>query len=44
MGVPKNPTSKRRRIIQYWSDKDEEENPTTDLLNPCQKKGIEQTV
>jgi hypothetical protein len=30
MGVPKNPTSKRSRIIQDWSDEDEEENPTTD--------------
>jgi hypothetical protein len=39
-----NLTSKRRRIIQDWSDKDEEENPATDLLNPRQRKGVEQTV
>jgi hypothetical protein len=43
-GVPENLTSKRRWIIQDWSDEDEEENLTTDLLNPCQKKGIEQIV
>jgi hypothetical protein len=34
MGVPENPTSKRRRIIQNWSDEDKEENPTADLLTP----------
>jgi hypothetical protein len=33
-GVPENPTNKRRRIIQDWSDEDEEENLTADLLNP----------
>jgi hypothetical protein len=33
-GVLKNPTSKRRRIIQDWSDEDKEENLTADLLNP----------
>jgi hypothetical protein len=33
-GVPKNSTSKRRQIIQDWSDEDEEENLTADLLNP----------
>jgi hypothetical protein len=32
--VPKNPTSKRRQIIQNWSDEEEKENPTTDLLTP----------
>jgi hypothetical protein len=36
-----NPTSKRCQIIQDWSDEDEEENPTADLLNPRQRKGIE---
>jgi hypothetical protein len=34
MGVPKNLTSKRRRIIQDRLDEDEEENLTADLLNP----------
>jgi hypothetical protein len=29
-----NLTSKRRQIIQDWSDDDEEENPTANLLNP----------
>jgi hypothetical protein len=42
--VPKNPTSKRRRIIQNWSDEEEEENLTADLLNPRRKKDVEQTV
>jgi hypothetical protein len=37
--MPENPTSKRRRMIQSWSDEDEEENPATDLLTPCQRKG-----
>jgi hypothetical protein len=41
MGVPENLTSKRHRIIQNWSDEDEEENPTADLLTPHQKKGVE---
>jgi hypothetical protein len=41
-GVPENPTSKRCQIIQNWSDEDEEENPTTDLLTPHQRKGAEQ--
>jgi hypothetical protein len=40
-GMPENPTSKRRRMIQSWSDKDEEENPTADLLTPRRRKGIE---
>jgi hypothetical protein len=44
IGVPKNPTSKRRRMLQSWSDEDEEENPTTDLLIPRRRKGVEQTV
>jgi hypothetical protein len=39
-----NLTSKHRRIIQDWSDEDEEENLTTDLLNPRHRKGIEQIV
>jgi hypothetical protein len=43
MGVLENPTSKRRQMIQSWSDEDEEENPTVDLLIPRQRKGIEQT-
>jgi hypothetical protein len=43
MGVLENPTSKRRRMIQSWSDEYEEENPATDLLTPHQRKGIEQT-
>jgi P pilus assembly chaperone PapD len=34
MGVLENLTSKRRWIIQSWSDEDEEENPTADLLIP----------
>jgi hypothetical protein len=42
-GMPENPTSKRRRMIQSWSDKDEEENPATNLLTPRQRKGVEQT-
>jgi hypothetical protein len=33
-GAPENLTNKRRRIIQDWSDEDEEENSTADLLNP----------
>jgi hypothetical protein len=36
-----NQTSKRHRIIQDWSDEDKEENPTADLLNPRQRKGVE---
>jgi hypothetical protein len=44
MGVPENLTSKRRQIIQDWSDEDEEENPNANLLNPRQRKGIEQIV
>jgi hypothetical protein len=43
-GAPVNSTSKRRRIIQDWSDEDDEENPIVDLLNPRQRKGVEQTV
>jgi hypothetical protein len=43
MGMPENPTSKRRRMIQSWSDEDEEENPAADLLTPRQRKGVEQT-
>jgi hypothetical protein len=43
MGVPENLTSKRRWMIQSWSDKDEEENPTANLLIPRQRKGVEQT-
>jgi hypothetical protein len=34
MGVPENPTNKHRWMIQSWSDEDEEENPTADLLIP----------
>jgi hypothetical protein len=44
MGLPENPTSKRHRMIQSWSDEDEEENPTADLLIPRQRKGVEQTI
>jgi hypothetical protein len=44
MGVLENPTSKRRQIIQNWSDEEEEENPTANLLNPHRWKGVEQTV
>jgi hypothetical protein len=44
MGVPENLTSKHRRIIQDWSDENEEENSTADLLNPHQRKGVEQIV
>jgi hypothetical protein len=44
MGVPENPTSKQRRMIQSWLDEDEEENPTADLLIPRQRKGVEQTI
>jgi hypothetical protein len=44
MGVPENPTSKPRLMIQSWSDEDEEENPTADLLIPRQRKGVEQTI
>jgi hypothetical protein len=43
MGTQENPANKRRRMIQSWSDEDEEENPATDLLTPHQRKGIEQT-
>jgi hypothetical protein len=43
MGVPENPTSKRRQMIQSWSDEDEEENLTADPLIPRQRKGGEQT-
>jgi hypothetical protein len=42
--VPENPTSKRRRIIQDWSDEDEENDPTVNLLNSRQRKDVEQTV
>jgi hypothetical protein len=38
-GAPENLTSKHRRIIQDWSDEEEEENLTADMLNPCQRKG-----
>jgi hypothetical protein len=41
MGVLENPTSKRHRMIQSWSDEDEEENSTTDLLIPRQRKHVE---
>jgi hypothetical protein len=43
MGMPENLTSKHCQMIQSWSDEDEEENPTADLLIPHQRKGIEQT-
>jgi hypothetical protein len=43
MGMLENPTSKHRQMIQSWSDDEEEENPTTNLLIPRQRKGIEQT-
>jgi hypothetical protein len=43
IGVPENSTSKHRRMIQSWSDEDEEENPTANLLIPRQRKGVEQT-
>jgi hypothetical protein len=43
MGVPENPTSKRRRMIKNWLDEDKEENPSTDLLIPRWRKGAEQT-
>jgi hypothetical protein len=43
-GVAENPTSKRHRIIQDWSDEDKEENSTADLLNPHRRKGVERTV
>jgi hypothetical protein len=43
-GMPENLTSKRRRIIQDWSDEDEENDPTTDLLNPRRRKDVERTV
>jgi hypothetical protein len=42
--VPENLTNKRRQIIQDWSDEDEENDPTADLLNPHQRKDVEQTV
>jgi hypothetical protein len=42
--VLENPTSKRRRIIQDWSDEDEENDPTADLLNPHWRKDVEQMV
>jgi hypothetical protein len=41
IGMPKNPTSKRRLIIQSWSDEYGEENSAADLLTPCQRKGVE---
>jgi hypothetical protein len=44
MGVLENPTSKRRQMIQSWSDEDEEENPIADLLIPHQRKGVEQAI
>jgi hypothetical protein len=44
MGVPENPTSKHRWMIQSWSDEDEEENPTSNLCIPRQRKGVEQTI
>jgi hypothetical protein len=40
-GMPENLTSKRRRMIQSWSDEDKEENPVVDLLTPRQRKGLE---
>jgi hypothetical protein len=43
-GAHENLTSKCRRIIQDWSDEDEQENPVADLLYPGQRKGVEQTV
>jgi hypothetical protein len=43
-GAPENPTSKHRRIIQDWSDEEEEENLTADMLNPCQRKDVERMV
>jgi hypothetical protein len=42
-GMPENPTSKHRRMIQSWSDDEEEENPAADLLIARQRKGVEQT-
>jgi hypothetical protein len=30
-------------MIQNWSDEDDEENLTIDLLIPRQRKGVEQT-
>jgi hypothetical protein len=42
--VLENLTSKRRRIIQNWSDEEEEENLTANLLNPRRKKDVEQMV
>jgi hypothetical protein len=33
-GTQENPTNKRRRMIQSWSDEDEEENLITDMLTP----------
>jgi hypothetical protein len=41
--MSENLTSKRRRMIQSWSDEDKEENPAADLLTPRQRKGVEQT-
>jgi hypothetical protein len=38
------PKSKHRQIIQDWSDEDEEENPTANLLNFHQRTGVEQVV
>jgi hypothetical protein len=43
MGMLENPTNKHYRMIQSWSDEDEEENLTTDLLITHQRKGVEQT-
>jgi hypothetical protein len=42
--VLENLTSKRRRIIQDWSVEDEENDLTTNLLNPRRRKDVEQMV
>jgi hypothetical protein len=44
MGMSENLTSKRRRIIQDWSDEDKEKNLTADLLKTCWRKGVELKV
>jgi hypothetical protein len=41
--ILENLTTKRRRMIQSWSNEDEEENLAADLLTPHQRKGVEQT-
>jgi hypothetical protein len=43
MGIPKNPTNKHHRMIQSWSDEEQEENLTADLLIPRQRNDVEQT-